>query len=347
MAQDSIRVGVIGAGDNTRKKHIPGLQKLDDVEVVAVTNRTLESGQRVADQLGIPIAYSDWREIIYSDEVDAVCIGTWPYMHAPLTIAALDAGKHVLVEARMAMNSMEALAMLETSKANPGQIAQIVPAPHTLSVDATIIDMISDGYIGDLITLNAQIAQPRTFTGSDSPVHWRHDRDLSGNNIMSMGIWYEILMRWAGEAERVAASGKIVVEQRADCESGAMREVHVPEHLDIIAHMANGAQAHFSISSIGGHAPASEIVLRGDQGTLRFADGTLTGGRAGDAGLAEIEPRPEEQGEWRVEAEFVGAIRGKETIRLTDFDTGVRYMAFTEAVHRSMEEGRTVDVERD
>ena len=53
---------------------------------------------------------------------------------------------------------------------------------------------------------------------------------------------------------------------------------------------------------------------------------------------------PGECAAWRVEAEFVGAIRGEEPVRLTDFDTGVRYMAFTTAVHRSLETGQPVDV---
>jgi predicted dehydrogenase len=326
--------------------HIPGLQAIDGVEIASVCNRSRESSQRVADAFGIPTVYDHWEDLVAADDTDAVVIGTWPYLHCPATVAVLERGKHVMCEARMAMNLEEARSMREASRRRPECVAQIVPAPMSLHVDRTVQRLIGEHYIGTMLQIDVR-AVLGGFPDPDASMTWRADRDLSGLNIMSMGIWYEILMRWAGEAERVAASGKIVVEQRADCESGAMREVHVPEHLDIIAHMANGAQAHFSISSIGGHAPASEIVLRGDQGTLRFADGTLTGGRAGDAGLAEIEPRPEEQGEWRVEAEFVGAIRGKETIRLTDFDTGVRYMAFTEAVHRSMEEGRTVDVERD
>ena len=125
-----------------------------------------------------------------------------------------------------------------------------------------------------------------------------------------------------------------------------MRDVLVPEHVDVIADMADGAQALYSVSSIGGRAPANEIVLRGSDGTLRFADGTLYGGRSTDAEMEEIQPAPGEVGEWRVEAEFIGAIRGEEKLQLTDFETGLRYMAFTEAVNRSLAEGRTVEIEQ-
>ena len=54
MAASSIRIGLIGAGKNTRDRHIPGFQAIDGVEVVSVCNRSLESSQRVADQFGIP-----------------------------------------------------------------------------------------------------------------------------------------------------------------------------------------------------------------------------------------------------------------------------------------------------
>ena len=142
---DEIRVGIVGAGANTRKRHIPGLEEQKDVEIVAVANRTRESGERVAKEFEIPKVYDTWLEVMDDEDIDAVCIGTWPYMHAPMTIAALEAGKHVLVEARMAMNSEEAREMLAASKANPDLVAQIVPAPHTLSVDQTIIDMVTAG----------------------------------------------------------------------------------------------------------------------------------------------------------------------------------------------------------
>ena len=83
MTDSTIRVGVIGAGGNTRKFHIPGLQKQKGVEVVAVANRTMASGERVAKEFGITSVYDSWEEIIFDDDINAICIGTWPYMHAP------------------------------------------------------------------------------------------------------------------------------------------------------------------------------------------------------------------------------------------------------------------------
>ena len=90
MAENTIRIGLIGAGTNTREKHIPGLKAQPDVEIVSVANRSRESSERVAKEFGIGTVAANWLEIVENRAVDAVCIGTWPYMHAPITIAALE-----------------------------------------------------------------------------------------------------------------------------------------------------------------------------------------------------------------------------------------------------------------
>ena len=87
--------------------------------------------------------------------------------------------------------------MLRVSRLYPKLTAQIVPAPRTLAFDQTIVEMIGSGYIGELIAIDARMTPGSDFPKYDSPMHWRFDRDMSGNNIMAMGIWYECMMRWA------------------------------------------------------------------------------------------------------------------------------------------------------
>ena len=70
-----IRVGVIGAGANTRKFHIPLLQKCEGVQVTHVVNRTMQSGKAVAEEFGIPNVGDSWKDLVNSDEVDAIVIG--------------------------------------------------------------------------------------------------------------------------------------------------------------------------------------------------------------------------------------------------------------------------------
>jgi predicted dehydrogenase len=349
---DEIRVGIVGAGANTRKRHIPGLEEQNDVEIVAVANRTRESGERVAKEFEIPKVYDTWLEVMDDEDIDAVCIGTWPYMHAPMTIAALEAGKHVLVEARMAMNSEEAREMLAISKANPDLVSQIVPAPHTLSVDRTIKEMITAGYIGDLVNMRVTIAANSTFPAHDTPLHWRHDRDLSGNNIMSMGIWYEALMRWAGPAKSVQALSQVVVKHRKD-ESGRRRAITVPDQIDVLCQMACGGTLNMSVTTVSGLASPLDVWVHGTDGTLRLEQTDqqtdqglpglrLTGGKRGDKALKEITIMSEKKGRWRVEEEFISAIRGMEPVTHTNFTDGVKYMEWTDAVTDAFQTGETV-----
>ena len=339
MSSEPIRVGIIGAGANTRSKHIPGLQAIEGVEIVSVCNRSPESSARAAEQFGIATTYDNWNELVDAPDTNAIVIGTWPYLHCQATLAALAAGKHVLCEARMAMNADEAWEMHAAAQANPHLVVQIVPSPMTLRVDATLKRLLAEGYLGDLLAIEVRVGGD--FLDADAPLHWRQDFDLSGFNIMSMGIWYEAVLRWVGEATRVQALGKIFARMRAD-ENGVVRAVRVPEHVDVVADMACGAQLHMQVSSVTGLAGAPEAFLFGSEGTLRYCENVLYGGRQGDTALEEIPIPDHEAGSWRVEEEFVNAIRGLEQISHTPTETGVKYMEFTEAVTCSMQTGQTI-----
>jgi predicted dehydrogenase len=347
MSEKQIRVGLIGAGANTKAFHIPGLARQDGVQIVAVANRSRESSQRVADEFGISKVHDHWQALLEDASIDAVCIGTWPYVHAPLTIAALEAGKHVLCEARMAMDHSQARTMLEASLRHPAFTAQVVPAPHTLAFDRTINDMIAAGYIGELISIDARIAAARTYPDSSAQQHWRHNRVFSGDNIMSMGIWYEAMMRWVGPARSVMAVGQSVVRHRCDA-SGRRVAMEIPDHIDVIGAMAQGGQMRFNVSAVLGHAPdMADVHIFGTDGTIRLRQPVggalaLSAGKRGEGALAPVEIDPAKRGGWRVEEEFINAIRGKERVTHTDFFTGVKYMEWTTAVSRSVREGRAV-----
>ena len=343
MANDAVRVGLIGAGGNTRDRHIPGFEKVAGVEIVAVANRSRESGRRVADQFNIPHVYDDWRELLEDETIDAVCIGTWPYMHRTLTLAALDKDKHVMCEARMASNAREAYDMLNAAKAKPHLTTQLVPSPFTFKVDNLLQELMADGYLGDLLAVEIQVLGSN-FVDTNSPLHWRHDRDLSGYNILTMGIWYEAMIRWVGRASKVMAMTQVNVSHRQN-EEGKPVGITIPDHVDIICLLANGAQAHLRFSTVTGLSPGNEVWLYGTDGTLRLDQRlNVYGGRRGDQQLSEIPNPPENQYAWRVEEEFIHAIRGQEPVTHTPFDVGVHYMEWTEAVTRSAQTGQAISL---
>jgi predicted dehydrogenase len=338
----SIRVGIVGAGNNSRSKHIPGFKSLPEVEVSGVANRSLESGQRVADEFGIPRVYSNWLELVHSAEIDAVCIGTWPYMHCPITLAALKAGKHVLTEARMAMDAAEAKLMYQASLDHPDLVTQIVPFPGSFKFDLTIQEILASNYLGDIVAIDITSNQNR-FADFDGTIQWRQDRELSGYNILNMGMWYEGLMRWVGPATRVSAMCKVTVHSRKDSK-GDSRTVTIPDHVDILCEMGNGSQARLQFSAVTGFGGSNKIWIYGTEGTLHLDASTMTlylGSRTSKS-LEEIPIHPDKVSTWRVEEEFINAIRGQEPVSYTTFKDGLAYMEFTQAVTKSSRSGQTV-----
>ena len=343
MTTQRLRVGIVGAGANTCARHIPGLQAIPGVEIVTVANRSLESGAKVAARFGIPRVAAGWQAVVSAADVDAVVIGTWPCLHAEVATAALEAGRHVLCEARMAMDLAEAQRMLAAARRRPERVAQVVPSPFTLGVDATIRRHLAEGRLGRLLCVD--IADHRGgFPDYAAPLHWREDRARSGLNIMSLGIWYEALLRWLGPAESVLATGAVLVRERRDPASGAVRALDIPDWLTVMARLRDGVAAQFSIRMAGGLAPRRECILTGDEGALRFDGEVLSFGRRGAAALQPVEIPAAERGEWRVEEDFVAAVRGEAPVRLTTFADGVRYMAFTQAVADSLASGRSAKV---
>ncbi|MBI4337882.1 MAG: Gfo/Idh/MocA family oxidoreductase [Chloroflexi bacterium] len=342
MEKGAIRIGIVGAGANTRLRHIPGLKAQPGVDLVSVCNRSRESSGRVAAEFGIPTVYDNWLDLVDADDTDAIVIGTWPYLHCPVTLAALEASKHVLCEARMALDAGEARLMLEVARRSPDLVAQVVPSPFTFKVDRTVQDLIAKDYLGDVLAIDLQ-ANSRSFVDTEAPLHWRQDRDLSGYNVLTMGIWYEALMRWVGPATKVTAMTKVNVPLRRDAE-GVLRAVTVPDHVEVLCDMACGALAHLRFSAVTGLAPADGVWLYGSQGTLHLDASKLAlyGGRRGDKEMRPIEVPAEKQGRWRVEEEFINAVRGIEKVKYTTFEDGVKYMEFTEAVARSAATGKAV-----
>ena len=345
MSDKTIRVGFIGAGNNTRRHHIPKLKAQPGIELVTVANRSKESGERVAKEFGIARVAGDWREVVNAPDIDAVCIGTWPYTHCEMTLAALEAGKHVLCEARMAMNAAEGRRMLEASRKKPGLVVQLVPGPPTLELDPTIKRLVAEGYVGDVLAVEIHATQQARFADVGEALHWRQNIALSGNNALNMGIWYETMMRWVGPARTVMAMTKIATPRRKD-ETGAWHEVKVPDHVDILSTLKSGGVAHLCFSALTAFAPSPGAWIYGSEGTLRIEPEAkrLSGGGRGDKALAEIAVPAERRIGWRVEEEFVNAVRGREKISHTNFEDGVRYMEFTDAVAKSAASGQAVEV---
>jgi predicted dehydrogenase len=352
MTQQPLRIGLIGAGANTRLRHIPGLRALPAVEIVAVCNRRPDSTAAAAREHGIPRTFERWQDLVADPDIDAVVIGTWPYLHCPITLAALEVGKHVLTEARMSLNAAEAHRMLAAARRAPNLVTQVEPSPYGLKGHDVMAELIAGGFLGELrevhvFSHNAALADPA------APLSWRQDLGLSGFNMLTLGIVHETLLRWVPPPERVQAQVHAFISSRIDPESGVRRAVGTPDSVQVLAILENGARATYHFSGITPFGQGMGIHLYGTAGVLHYdlvndrirgASRTRGASAANRDALPEIPIPSEKARDWRVEAEFVQAIREGTPIRLTDFATGVSYMEFTEAVARSAQRGEPVDL---
>jgi predicted dehydrogenase len=338
MAEQPVRIGLVGAGKNTRERHVPGFRSLPNVEIVGVVNSTPESTARVARELEIAKTFSRWQELVADPQIDAVCIGTWPNLHCEITCAALSAGKHVLTEARMARNAEEAHRMAAAAHEYPDLVKQIVPSPFGLVPHEHVLEMIRDGFLGEIREV-VVIGATDAFANPHAPLHWRQDAERSGYNVLSLGILHETVLRWAPPPVSVFAQVQTFGRSRPRGEgTGEPAQVTVPDSVQILTDLANGGRGLYYISGVCRFGPGQQIHLYGSEGTLRYEISPierLLTARAGEKQLLEFEVPAAKRGGWRVEAEFIGAIRGYEKVRFTDFATGVKYMEFTEAVARS------------
>ena len=342
----NIRIGIVGAGDNTRRRHIPGLRAVAGVEIVGVINRTPESTSKVAAEFGIPRQFPNWQALVADPAIDAIMIGTWPNLHCEVTCAALAAGKHVLCEARMARNLAEAKSMQAAALAHPDRVAMLVPSPLGLASDPEMLQLQHDRFIGELREL-VVIGADDQFHDYSKVLHWRQDAEISGLNVLALGIMHETALRWTPQPIRVFAQTHTFEPVRPNPTGSGNRPVTVPDSVQILTQMPGQARGIYHFSGIELHGPGKQIHLYGSSGTVKVMFGPqerILVGRVGDSGMRELTIPPEKQGGWRVEAEFIGAIRGVESVRRTDFTAGVQYMEFTEAVARSAKSGLPVDL---
>jgi predicted dehydrogenase len=116
MTTKKIRIALVGAGHVAQVAHIPAYKRNPDAELVAVVDDDPIKARRIREQFGFTEWYEDFSDMLRKADVDAVDLCTPNYLHAPMAIAALRTGRHVLCEKPLARNGDEGLRMVETAK---------------------------------------------------------------------------------------------------------------------------------------------------------------------------------------------------------------------------------------
>ena len=117
VAGRPVKVGIVGAGAAAQLSHIPAYARLSNARLVAVCDSDIGKARRVARHFAIPLALEDYHELLALEDLEAVDICTPNHLHAPIAIAALEAGKHVLCEKPFSTSVAEAEAIVRAGEA--------------------------------------------------------------------------------------------------------------------------------------------------------------------------------------------------------------------------------------
>lgn len=171
----TLRAGVLGCGEIGRRGHIPGFQAAG-VEVVAVCDANQARAESTAREFGIRHAYADYRELLARPDIDVVSVGLPNTFHAPTTLAALEAGKHVLCEKPISVSSALAEQMIAAARRS-GKLLSVNQHMRFDSTSMAMRDGVAAGKLGHVYLTDVRMVRAQGIPGFGS---WFTNKDLAG-----------------------------------------------------------------------------------------------------------------------------------------------------------------------
>jgi len=193
-----VRWGILSTAGIGTKKVIPGMLKSRELEVAAIASRNLGTAQSAAAALGIPSAHGSYEALLADPTIEAIYNPLPNHLHVPLTLAALQAGKHVLCEKPMAISAAEIEVLRPyASRLHVREAFMVRHHPQWLAVR----EELRRGTIGELRFMHV----PFTYFNAD-PANIRNQADIGGGALYDIGCYAIVAGRWFLEGEPVRAT---------------------------------------------------------------------------------------------------------------------------------------------
>jgi xylose dehydrogenase (NAD/NADP) len=196
----TLRWGILGAANIARKAVIPAIQESNNGRVVAIASRSRARAEQIAQALEIPNVFDDYTVLLHSPGVDAVYIPLPNSEHHRWTIAAVEAGKHVLCEKPLAMNATEAEEMAAAAARARVVLAEAFMYRHHPLVEH-LLALLHGGLIGELTIIRSSFS-----FHLQSEDNIRLSKDLGGGALMDIGCYPVSLARLVTGAEPVVCA---------------------------------------------------------------------------------------------------------------------------------------------
>ncbi|WHZ03942.1 Gfo/Idh/MocA family oxidoreductase [Neobacillus sp. YX16] len=257
----TLKVGVIGCGSIAKYRHLPEYKLNKNVEIVAVCDIVAERAEKMAEEYGAK-AFSDYKEVLRLEDIDAISVCLPNYLHAPVSIDALNSGKHVICEKPMATSKEEAEAMINAAKRNDKKL-MIAHNQRFVASHQKAKEIIESGKLGKIYSFKTTFGHPGPEGWSvDGAGSWFFNKEKAFIGAMGdLGVHKADLMRYLlGEFTEVGAFIETNAKQNTDVDDNAVCILRTES--GIIGTLA----ASWAYMSGGDNS----TIIYGEKGTLRL-----------------------------------------------------------------------------
>ena len=362
---NKIRLGFIGANVRSNwasQSHFPALKASPDVELTAVCTTKPETAEEARLAFGAKFAFSDYRAMCASKEIDAVAVCVRVPLHYETTKAAIAAGKHVYTEWPLGKNTAEAEELAALARARGVQTAvglQSRVSPAFLYMK----ELVESGYVGEVLSCHADcmrdgaLARPAART-------WQRDVTLGANPLtIANGHVIDALRFVVGNFARVSCMVTTQAKQWLQTDTKKMVDVTSPDNILVSGKLASGAVASVHVAAVPWAGGGYRMVIYGRDGTL-----VVTGDVSSQRGeqlrvqgaqrshkLSDLAipdrffwvppefPRGDPFNVGQMYKLFADAVRTGQN-RLPTFDTAVELHRFLDVIRQSSDTGRELPV---
>jgi len=336
-----LKVAVIGCGSISKYRHLPEYHQNEAVEIVALCDIVASRAEAMQELYGGAV-YTDYEELLKNETVDLVSVCLPNALHAPVSIAALESGAHVLCEKPMATTQAEAEAMIEAS-VKSGKTLMIAHNQRFVRSHQKAKELIAEGAIGKVYSF-------RTTFGHGGPEGWSVDGENSWffrkddaviGAMGDLGVHKADLIRYI--------LGEEFTEVSAMVETNAKENISVDDNAVCLLKSTSGVIGTLTASWAYKVNESNATVIYGEKGVLRLEDdpnysliATYTDGSKVNYELGKIQTNEEgQQTSTGVVSHFVESVRTN-TKPLIDGVEGKKSLGIILAAMESSQTGRTI-----
>ena len=334
MARKSLRIGLVGVGAAAQVSHIPALKRIEDLELVALCDRDPEKAERVALKFQIPRWTNRLDDLLADEAIDAVDICTPNFLHAPMAVAALEAGKHVLCERPLARSAEEAQQMVRAAR--KADRVLMCAVQHRFRADALLLrKFVEKGDLGEIFLAKGGWLRQRTAWDSDE---WRRQkRESGGGVVLDLGFQMLDLSLWVlGRPGVQSVTASVHRSRKGEVEDSATAFLRLDNGATLTLELTWGLLmekdfAYLNLFGSGGAALLNPLrIHKGMHGTLVNVTPTMETSR--------------NQYKHSIEAQIVhfGEVLRKNAKPLGHAEEILPVMELMDAVYRSAEQGKEV-----